>query len=321
MKKKHTTNKWVVILSLLIIVVVLQQTFALSGIKENKDNALTQEAINSSNSPVIEQKADENKENTNVVQEAATGDQGFKITKNPQPEIDISKKEIPSEIESIIKNADAKNAEKNIKNYKTLLVKLEVPEQYENKLNELIKAGNKLKDILITYEYLYENYGKIEEIDQILSQRKSNESWTSIFTQYNQGKSEFMPSSFNEEYLENLLKTPGITPDDVMIADRLSSMKLKPFEELIEERKEGKDWKDISVELGMVNTSDKLPRVAVNGNEVQKYIKDGKISEDQVIEAMVIASKVGKQNDEIIKALKAGKKKEELFAQYYDGKY
>lgn len=234
---------------------------------------------------------------------------------------DIKNITVEQDFQNNIEKSDAKNVSKNIKNLKLMIEKNNVPNEYMTQLNKLVVKGYKMNDILTAYDYLYENYGKVNEMEAMLKQKKSNNNWAKTFTEYIKDKKQFIPSKFKDGYLEALLATPGITPDDEMIADRLSQMGVDKFQNLIAMRIEGKTWKEIKTQFGIINTEEKQPRITISSNQVNKYAKDTKLTGEQIIEAIVLASKTSMTNDEVITQIKAGNKKEDIYSQYYSKKF
>lgn len=239
----------------------------------------------------------------------------------PKQEIDTSKVVISKETEDLIKKSDTKTADKNINNYKVVMAKFQVPEKYRNEVDQLIKAGYKVPNILIAYEFLDKNYGQVKELEQLLSKNRSGENWNNIFKEYSKGKKKFMPRDFDEKYLDEIMKTPGITPDDIMKADRFSQMGLKTFDELIKEKSSKKTWRDINEELGLLNVFEKSPTVIIDDAKVEQYCNDTKLEKNVIIEDLMLAAEVNKSNEYIINQLKNGISKESIYADYYTSKY
>lgn len=255
----------------------------------------------------------------------------------PKKEFDISGVDISSEIEKKIIEKDSKNSDRNIKNYKKLLIEFDVPQSFKEVVEKLIEKGYEIPDICIAYEFLNENYGQIDELDMLLSQKESKRSWADIFKEYNGKHAVFVPRNFEFGYLENLLKTTDITGDDVMIADKLSQNGIKDFDELIELKKKGTDWKAINTELGVVNVAEKLPRMTMTSVQVKKYMEQTGLSKEEVIEALTIAWKMEKDDEEIISKVMegktkgesatvtsktgVGKTKEDIYAELFEEKY
>lgn len=236
-------------------------------------------------------------------------------------EIDISKVVVSKEMEDEIRKSDTKNADKNIKNYKTLIAKLDVPEKYRNEVDRLIKAGYKVPDTLTAYEFLNENYGQMKDFEQLLGKNKSKKNWSKVFEEYKKNNKDFKPQNFDSKTLEEVMNIPGINQDDVMNADRISQMGLKSFKELIEMRKNGKTWKDINSELGILNVSEKSPTATMNDFLVEKFRKKKNMTKEQVMEALVLAAKTNMSDEEVIKLIKEGKSKEYVYGKYYDNLY
>lgn len=243
------------------------------------------------------------------------------VKKEPKKELDISIIQLPIEFESGIKLMDAANADKNLINCKRLILELNVPDLYQNEIGKRIKEKRNVPDILIAYKFLSENYGTVGELEKMLNQKEAGKTFAQLFKEYNETHPEFVPSNFKEGYLEELLKTPGITADDIMIADRISQKGLKTFEELIELRKQGTTWQEINTGFGIINTSEKLPHVSMTSSQVKQQMKQSGLPEKQVVEALVMAGRLDQDSAGVIDKIKAGKQKEDIFAEAYEEKY
>lgn len=233
--------------------------------------------------------------------------------------IDISDVTVSQEIESKIKVREGKNASKYINNMKKLVKKLNVPKRHNDEISKLLDQGYSTTDIMIAYEFLYDNYGQIGDLKKILNSRKSGKDFAQIFEEYETESKEFVPRNFESGYLENLLNS-GLTSDDIMIADRISQKGFKTFEELIELRRE-KSWSEIKSDLGIVNTEEKLPRVSITDQQIKKYVKESGLSEEKVIEALVVAAKIGEDDSKAISKAKSGKNKREIMAELLEEEY
>ncbi|MFZ5986013.1 MAG: hypothetical protein ACOYWZ_02685 [Bacillota bacterium] len=241
--------------------------------------------------------------------------------KPEKKEIDPSKVTLSKDMEDAIKKAKGKDADKHINNCKKLITKLNVPMEYTIEIKKLLDKGHDISDILAAYEFLYDNYGQISELEGLLDKKKSGKGFAQLFKEYAKDNKEFVPRNFEPGYLESLLKSPSMTADDIMIADRISQKGLKTFEELINLKRQGKSWKEIKSDLGIVNTEEKLPRIGVTSAQVRKHMEGSNLTEEQVVEALVLAGKFGKEDTEVIEKAKKGKKKEDILAEILETEY
>lgn len=255
------------------------------------------------------------------VENTAAANNALQEVKIPKKEIDISKIILKKEVEDKITSLDTANAAKNIKNYKLLLAALDVPKSFQGRIEDMYNKGHKVQHVLAAYEYLYGNYGNIDALEGLIKQKESGKAWKDIFKTYKKSEEEFKPSNFQDGKLEEIFKTPGITPDDIIIADRIAQQEGIEFDELLAERSRGMNWKAINEELGIVNTSDELPRTAVTSEQVMSHMKNTGLSEDQVIEALVLAQKLEKDGKTIVEKVKAGKAEEDITAESLEEKY
>jgi hypothetical protein len=243
------------------------------------------------------------------------------VKREPRQNIDLSSINISKAIESSIKVLDATNAEKNISNCKRMISELNVSEQYQDEIGKQIKIAKNTPDVLIAYDFLSENYGTVNELKGVLKEKVAGKTFAGIFKEYKETHKEFVPGNFKPGYLEELLKTPGISADDIMIADRISQKGLKTFEELIELKKQGKTWREINTGLGIINTSEKIPHISMTSSQVKSQIERSGLTEKQVIEALSMAGRLDQEDTEIVDKVKAGKSKENIFAEAYEKKY
>lgn len=310
--KRRSISRILIITLVVIIAIGMLQVY-INETNSNSDNVSTEEKYNT----MAMSKEQTDKQDSKVI----SLDDLVKPEKQPKKEIDISDVLISSDVEGLIKNQDVKNADKNIKNYKKLLKELDVLDQNTTEFKRLMKNGHKVSDIFISYEFLYENFGLTKELEGLLNKKEGGKPWDEVFKEYKDADKEFVPTSFKPGFLEKLLKTPDITGDDVMIADRISQKGLKKFDELIAMKKEGKKWKEINSELGLVNTAEKLSSIALTKERVEKQVKRTGLDENQIVNALIICEKYGIDDEVIVDKVNKGSKIEEIYAGVYISKY
>ncbi|NLO38732.1 MAG: hypothetical protein GX115_04550 [Ruminiclostridium sp.] len=253
-----------------------------------------------------------------IVQSAAfagsfTGQTGENINTNTV--------QISPEIESKIREQEPGEYNKNLANYRQMLVVLDIHNTYKTRMEEFILLDKRLPDILIAYQFLNENYGQIEELGTLLIEKESGKTWLEVFTAYRQQNLEFVPRSFDFDYLDVLMQSEGITEDDIMIADRVSQKTGLPFEDIIAQKASGKQWKDINEGFGIINAQKTLPRVPVTQEQLKKHTTGNALSEEKVVETLVIAYKLELDEQVAINKAKEGYTQERFFAEALEGKY
>lgn len=229
--------------------------------------------------------------------------------------------EISQDILDLIKSSDTDNYTKNVDNYKQLLTKLNVHITFKNEIERHIKSGKKLPDILTAYAFLNDCYGSMTDLEKLVKEKEAGKEWVDIFKAYNKANPEFVPRNFDSQYLEKLLETPGIDQEDIMIADRVSQNTKAAIEEVINKRIEGLSWRLINAQYEIVNGLEKSPHLSVTRSQLTKYTNQTKLSEKQVIEALTIANKLSKSADDVLKLVKQGLSKEEIYSKAYEEKY
>jgi hypothetical protein len=227
---------------------------------------------------------------------------------------------ISQEVLDQIQAFDPDHYEKNVDNYKNLLISLNVHESFKQEIERLIFEGRPLPDLLIGYEFLYQSFGVISGLEPFVVQKASGASWETIFTEYNAAHKEFVPRAFDPDYLERLMSTPSITSDDIMIADRAAFVTGKTFQEVMEAKLEAANWKESTAREGILYSADKLPRVQITNEQIEKYTGQG-LTENQIALAFVIAHKVGKEAQSVIEKIKDGYSEEAIYAESWTEKY
>jgi len=236
-------------------------------------------------------------------------------------EVDISNVFVSQEIQNIIRQQDISSFNKNLTAYKRMIVLLDVHENYKTEIERLINEGKRINDLMAAYTFLNDCYGKIDELEQLVIQKEQGKSWVEIFTNYNNKNIAFVPRNFDFNYLDELMTKEGITTDDIMICDRVSQKSGVPYEEIIELRLEGKTWKEINAELGIVNAQNIMPHVPVTPEQIKKYTADGRLNEEEVVFALVTSYKLGIDETEAINKAKSGYTPEMFFSEAVEKKY
>lgn len=229
--------------------------------------------------------------------------------------------EISQEILDLIKSSDPDNYDKNVDNYKKLLKELNVHIIFKNEIERLIKNGFKVPDILTTYTFLNDCYGNMNDLEVLLKEKKSGKDWIYIFTQYNKKHPAFIPSNFDSGYLDKLLKTRDIDQDDLMIGDRVSQNARVDFADVINKRIKGMSWRVINAQYKIVNGLEESPHLNITAEQLERYTAQSNLTEKEVIDALTISRKLGLSADSVLKSIKQGLSKEEIYADAYLKKF
>ncbi|MBD7912106.1 hypothetical protein [Clostridium cibarium] len=236
-------------------------------------------------------------------------------------EVDTTEVNLEDEITDVIRKNDEKDADRNIENYKKLIVELDVPEEFQEKVNEALKKGYNPSDVFTCYNFIYEKYGQVEDILNLLKDKDGSVSWEGVFEKYNKKNKEFVPSNFQDGLIDEILKNSNLKTDDIMIADRISQKGLGKFEDLIDERKKDGNWRKIKLSLGILNLEESLYSTAITSADIVKYSSNKSITEEQVIKALSIARKANIESEDLIKELVGVNKEEKIYSKIYASKY
>ncbi|BES63690.1 hypothetical protein SANA_01290 [Gottschalkiaceae bacterium SANA] len=252
-----------------------------------------------------------------------------------------------------IENLDKKNSKKNIINYKKLLMEFGVSIKQQNELQKYFDMKRQPNDVYFAYEYLYRNYGTFDELEVMLQDREEGKAWQQILDEYESESGEFEPMNFPKGYLDQLMKERAISVDDILIAENLArkvskdlscdisdkksiSIKcdsnnptiertetgLEYFENLISLRKKGLPWKVIKTDLGVINAEGKNQRIEITESEILELsLKYEDLTEEQIIETIIMAKTLDENIQDIIIAKRAKKKDNVIFFEYLQKKY
>lgn len=235
--------------------------------------------------------------------------------------VDISNVDVSQEIQDIIRQQDISSFNKNLTEYKRMIVLLDIHDSFKSQIESLISQGKKITDLMVAYNFLNDCYGTIDQLEPMVNKKEGGQAWGDIFTQYNRQNPSFEPRNFDFDYLDELAKKDGVTTDDIMIGDRISQQSGLPFEEVMERKMDGHIWKDINAELGIVNAQHSMPHVPVTPEQLKKYTADGRLSADLVVQTLVTAYKLGVDETQAINKAKTGYTTEMFFSEALERKY
>lgn len=228
---------------------------------------------------------------------------------------------ISDKVLEAIRLQDPAGYEWNTAAYKHMMAELQVHDLFRTQLDELIVAGGKVPDILTAYDYIYRQFGSFEDVKRLLTARQNGQSWTEAFQAYAARTPSFVPQAFDSDYLEGLLQAPGLTADDIMIADHISFKTGKKVPVLMALFLEGDEWREQCAKLGLLFSGESLPRVAVTEEQLRKHAEAGIMSEEQAVEAFVLAAKLDQAAESIVALLKAGASEAAIYEQAYAKKF
>jgi hypothetical protein len=213
------------------------------------------------------------------------------------------------------KNND-KNTEKNIK--QEFIKDLHIQGDRQVQINELIKKGYSEKDVYIAYAFLCEKYGTLEELNNMLEQKTSKKSWQSIFQQYDKNHKKFQPRKFEPDYIDELIISE-VSADDIMICDKIAYKSKKEYKDIMTEHMEGSSFIEIANRLGIICNEEKLLRIQVTEDELNKYIKKYKFTREQIFGYCVLAKKTSQNCYTVMNKISEGSNKYSVLADYYEG--
>ena len=251
----------------------------------------------------------------------ATSSSSVKVMMEGGAAVQQTEVAIPADVLDLIRRADPAGYERNADNYRKFLSELNVHGRYQEEIENMIRDGKRLPDILIAYSYINDKYGTIEEAKAMVGGKTADKTWLTLFEEYDRNNPAFAPQSFDPVYLEQLLNTEGITKDDIMIADRVSQKLDVAFREVMEKRTAKTSWKDINAEYGIINGQEALPYVPVEPDALKKLTQSSGLPEQQVTQAFVIAYRLDSDAETIAAKMRSGYSKTRIYAEYLESRF
>jgi hypothetical protein len=172
---KMSRRMKIIIVAIVVICLITPIYMAISKISERQEKQTTIP----SQSTDISRQADLNPTGRSVHQTEEE-----KIVKASKKDVNISKAKLTNDIEEAIINADKKNADRNIKDFKSIVVEFQIPQEYQDKIIRFIKSGYSIPEICISYEFLVDGYGNMDELKALLDEEQGGKDWNTIFRDY-----------------------------------------------------------------------------------------------------------------------------------------
>ena len=218
------------------------------------------------------------------------------------------------------KQLKVKNGTKNIRNYKRLCAEFDVPAGYRTVLDSYIENGYSAYDVFTAYEFLHDRFGTLDDFKDILEQAASGKAWEDIFADFNKVYSEYVPTEYEIEVLDEIFAHKDITVDQVKIAEFLAYRGLIDFDEHIGRRKEGVSFQEIAEEIGLLNVSGAVQSVMVLEEEVKHCVEELNMSEGEAFARLAAVKTSNAPMKKTMEYVRSGKSGEKIMKEYFDEK-
>ncbi|GEM_PF-2918289 len=207
-----------------------------------------------------------------------------------------------------------------LEKYKEFLVNMNVQTPYQKDLEQIILQGTNASDLMIAYEYLQADYAPKAQLNVLLKMKKEGMAWNKVFTNYSNQQPKFIPTNFEQKYLQDLISVGSVTRDDIMIADHIAhSAQVKP-QEVIEKRIGGMSFKEISLFYDLLGSKAELSRVSISLETLNRYLDSG-YDEEYIAESFVLAERVNQSIETVVLRQERGITDEMLIEAYLTNKY
>lgn len=200
------------------------------------------------------------------------------------------------------------NQGKKIENgYRKVMAQKAVPATQKAKLDQYLINGYDPEPVLILFDYLHDNFFTFADLDQALARYGNGEKIEDILQSYIDIQDQIQPRDYPHEEIERLVTTPGLSIEDIMIAEILDAHGSAPFYDVIDARIAGEDWETLAARYNLMNGSAKVQSITVAVNEVEACQEATGLSKEQTYKKVVEAKKAGVESEQIADFAKSGK--------------
>lgn len=201
-------------------------------------------------------------------------------------------------------NADGRALEAG---YRNVMAQKAVPATQQSKLESYIVNYENPEPVLILFDYLYDNFFTFDDLDQALARYGAGEPIEDILQTYIDIQEQIQPRDYPHEEIERLVTTPGLSVEDIMIAEILDAHGSVPFYDIINARIAGEDWETLAARYNLINGSAKVQSITVSTSEVEECVKATGLPREQAYERVVGAKKAEVEPEEMVEFVQSGK--------------
>lgn len=191
--------------------------------------------------------------------------------------------------------------------YRNVMAEKAVPATQQSKLEAYLINYENPEPVLILFDYLHDNFFTFDDLDQALARYGAGEPIENILQSYIDIQDQIQPRDYPHEEIERLVTTPGLSVEDIMIAEILDAHGSAPFYDIINARIAGEDWETLAARYNIINGSAKVQSVTVSASEVQECSEATGLSQEQAYERVVDAKKADIESDKIVEFVQSGK--------------
>lgn len=201
-------------------------------------------------------------------------------------------------------NADGRALEAG---YRNVMAQKAVPATQQSKLESYIVNYENPEPVLILFDYLYDNFFTFDDLDQALARYGAGEPIENVLQTYIDIQEQIQPRDYPHEEIERLVTTPGLSVEDIMIAEILDAHGSVPFYDIINARIAGEDWETLAARYNLINGSAKVQSITVSTSEVEECAKATGLPQEQAYERVVDAKKAEVGPEQMVEFVQSGK--------------
>ena len=202
---------------------------------------------------------------------------------------------------------NSKDSLKNINSYKKIVAKKEIPDIKKAKLDQYIERSDNFESLMILYDYMCDNFFTYQDLDNALKKLSDNYDVEDILNEYLQSEQNYESRLYEDGEIDYLLSLPGITLDDLKIAEIISQRGVISFEDYIVKKTNATDWITFSEEIGLINNTGTVQKILLSDQEIKECAEKTGLSEEESAEKIILLKKANVKDDDITEFIRTKK--------------
>lgn len=206
--------------------------------------------------------------------------------------------------------------------FEGFIKELSVPEAYVGQILALTEQGYSLKDIMVLYDFLEDNFGSMDELESMLAQKKAGANFAQLFDTYITSKQDYTQKDFPEGEIDRLLSYQFINIEDILVADIMAQEANVAFDDIMGQLTQGKSWQEVAVSINMLKCDGKADTIVISSGEIEQYAEQNTVSIQKAAKYVAMEKEAGDTQTKANSRIKiAQKSPAQAFADYLEEKY
>ena len=232
----------------------------------------------------------------------------------PKPEYTIP--------EAVTELVTEKIESNKIQQFEGFIKEFSVPEVYVEQILALVEQGYSLRDIMVLYDFLEDNFGSMDELESMLAQKKAGANFVQLFDAYIVSKQDYTQKDFPEGEIDRLLSYQFIDIEDILVADIMAQEANVPFDDIMGQLTQGKGWQEVAVSVNMLTCDGEADTIAISNEEIEQYAEQNTVSVQKAAKYVAMEKEAGgAQTKTNSRSKMAQKSPVQALADYLEEKY